>query len=114
MKKGHKLYSTTFGDCYSPHCKSASRYYGSKSSCSMYSWIKFPSNDKYSGCFPKSDSYKERNLGYRASNIDENFYVGIHECKEHNLSDDWCGDCNNIYGKNNYIQDTKDFHELCY
>ena len=78
----------------------------------MYSWIKLPANVKYSTCSPKSDSYKEQNLGYRASNIDEKFYVGIHECKEHNLSDDWCGDCNNIYGKNNYIQDTEDFHDL--
>ena len=76
----------------------------------MYSWIKLPANVKYSACSPKSDSYKEH-LGYRASDIDENFYVGIHECKEHNLSDDWCGDCNTIYGKDNPIQDNKDFHE---
>ena len=76
----------------------------------MYSWIKFPVNVKHSTCSPKSDSYKERNLGYRASDIDERFYVGIRECMEHNLEDDWCGDCNTIYGKNNYIQDNKDFH----
>ena len=77
----------------------------------MYSWIKFPVNVKHSTCSPKSDSYKERNLGYRASDIDERFYVGIRECMEHNLEDDWCGDCNTIYGKNHYIQDDKDFHE---
>ena len=71
----------------------------------MYSWIKLPANVRYSTCSPKSNLYKERNLGYRASDIDEEekFYVGIHECKEHNLSDDWCGDCNTIYGKNNYM-----------
>ena len=81
----------------------------------MYSWIKFPTNKKYSRCSPKSNSYKERNLGYRAlasSDIDDKFYVGIHECKEHNLSDDWCGNCNTAYGKNQYIQDNKDSHEI--
>ena len=62
----------------------------------------------------KRDLYKERNLGYRASDIHERFYVGIRECMEHNLEDDWCGDCNTIYGKNHYIQDDKDYIEYFY
>ena len=97
LQQGYKLYATTFEDCYNPHCKSVSDYYGEGATCSMYSWNK-ARDPKWSSCHPKDFEYKDKNFGYRTTDISSDSYVGIQECMEYTSDDEWCQDCNKISG----------------
>ena len=74
------------------------KYYGPESTCSMYSWKKYQSGYPLPHCHPKTNEYKERNFGYRIDDITLEWYVGIRDCMEYNLDDDWCQDCNDESG----------------
>ena len=68
----------------------------------MFIW--FPANDiKWSTCVMKSDEYKERKLGYKINTditVPEMYpYLGIKECLEYDIDDDWCQDCNDESGE---------------
>ena len=68
----------------------------------MLIWL--PAYDiNWSTCVMKSDEYKERKLGYKinADITDPKIYpyLGIKECLEYDINDDWCQDCNDESGK---------------
>ena len=52
----------------------------------------------YSACSLKKDEYKEMNLGYKMSDPIPGSYIGIKECMEYNIDNDWCQDCNDLSG----------------
>ena len=89
-------------DCYNPNCKSVSDYYGSDTTCSMVVWFNATTSSSgidWSACIIKSDEYKERKLGYKINTDDSDPYLGIKECFEYDINDDWCQDCNDESGK---------------
>ena len=51
----------------------------------------------------ESDEYKERKLGYKINtditDPEKYPYLGIKECLEYDIDDDWCQDCNDESGE---------------
>ena len=99
IQNDFKAYSRTKEDCYNPNCKRVSDYYGSDTTCSMFVW--FGAYDvKWSTCVMESDEYKERKLGYKINTKPKEYpYLGIKECLEYDIDDDWCQDCNDESGE---------------
>ena len=90
-----RLYSETFEDCYNPHCKNPSEYYGEEATCSKYVWSEGDKGRhmRWSTCNPKANEYKTSGLGYRAIDAATS-YVGIRECMKSQIDDEWCQNCN--------------------
>ena len=65
----------------------------------MFIW--FQAYDiKWSTCVMKSDEYKERKLGYKINTKPKEYpNLGIKECFEYDIDDDWCQDCNDESGE---------------
>ena len=86
-----------------------SYYFGSDSTCPMYIWFPKVDNIYYSACIPKQHEYKDKNLGYRVnSEITEPSkypFLGIQECMDYNIHDDWCKDCNDDSGQYLSVRD---------
>ena len=103
FQKGFKVYARTIDDCYNPNCKGVSDYYGSDTTCSMVIWFPAIPDISWSTCITKSDEYKERKLGYKINTdiMDPKTYpyLGIKECLEYDINDDWCQDCNDESGE---------------
>ena len=65
----------------------------------MIAWTANKDNKRWSACFPKNNEYKIKGLGYRTTDATARDYVGIGECMERNVDDEWCQNCNTISGK---------------
>ena len=67
----------------------------------MYVWSEINTNNKeWSVCNLKQNKYKIKGLGYRSTDITTPTYVGIRECMEREIDDDWCQNCNKGEEKN--------------